>query len=123
VIPWKLACTALYCSAVQSCGQFRSQDFGLKLNWEAPMGSDLVYSILSQNGTLMIQGSLLDCSRTPVPRNRFVQVESMEAGSMEEAGSGHEDSSHNILTLDALQVLSRSQVTPGLSMSMRMADM
>jgi hypothetical protein len=28
--------------------------------------------------------------------------------SMEEAGSGHEDSSHNILTLDALQVLSRS---------------
>jgi hypothetical protein len=30
--------------------------------------------------------------------------ESMEAGSMEEAGSGHEDSSHNILTLDALQV-------------------
>jgi hypothetical protein len=31
----------------------------------------------------------------------------------EEAGSGHEDSSHNILTLDALQVLSRSQVTPG----------
>jgi hypothetical protein len=43
-----------------------------------------------------------------------------EAGSIEEeAGSGHEDSSHNILTLDALQVLSRSQVTPGLSMSMR----
>jgi hypothetical protein len=36
---------------------------------------------------------------------------------MEEAGSGHEDS-HNILTLDALQVLSRSQV-PELSMSMR----
>jgi hypothetical protein len=31
---------------------------------------------------------------------------------MEEAGSGHEDSSHNILTLDALQVLS-SQVTLG----------
>jgi hypothetical protein len=27
---------------------------------------------------------------------------------MEEAGSGHEDSSHNILTLDALQVLFRS---------------
>jgi hypothetical protein len=35
-----------------------------------------------------------------------------------EAGSGHEDSSHNILTLDALQVLS-TQVTPELSMSMR----
>jgi hypothetical protein len=29
------------------------------------------------------------------------------------------DSSHNILMLDALQVLSSSQVTPGLSMSMR----
>jgi hypothetical protein len=40
-----------------------------------------------------------------------------EAGSAEEAGSGHEDSSHNILTLDALQVLSRSQVTLELSMS------
>jgi hypothetical protein len=42
---------------------------------------------------------------------------------MEEATHGggwiHEDSSHNILTLDALQVLSRSQVTPELSMSMR----
>jgi hypothetical protein len=39
----------LYCSAVQSSvDEFRSQDFGLKLNWEAPMGSDLVYSILSQ---------------------------------------------------------------------------
>jgi hypothetical protein len=39
-----------------------------------------------------------------------------------EAGSGHEDSSHNI-TLDALRGLSRSQVTPGLSMSMRIRDM
>jgi hypothetical protein len=28
----------LYCSAVQSSvDEFRSQDFGLKLNWEAPM--------------------------------------------------------------------------------------
>jgi hypothetical protein len=36
----------LYCSAVQSSvDEFRSQDFGLKLNWEAPIG--LVYSILS----------------------------------------------------------------------------
>jgi hypothetical protein len=25
----------------------------IQLNWEAPMGSDLVYSILSQNGTLI----------------------------------------------------------------------
>jgi hypothetical protein len=44
---------------------------------------------------------LLDCSRARLFRwSRFVQV------GMEEAGSGHEDSSHNILTLDALQVLS-----------------
>jgi hypothetical protein len=77
----------LYCSTVQSSGQFRSQDFGLKLNWEAPMGSDLVYSILSPEWNAdkdpRRQDSLLDCSRTPVPRNRFVQVRSMEAGSME----------------------------------------
>jgi hypothetical protein len=33
-----------------------------------------------------------------------------EADLCGEAGSGHEDSSHNIPTLDALQVLSRSQV-------------
>jgi hypothetical protein len=47
VIPWKLACTACCtCSAVQSSVD-EFQDFGLKLNWEAPMGSDLVYSILS----------------------------------------------------------------------------
>jgi hypothetical protein len=45
--------------------------------------------------------------------NRFVQVGVYGGGSMEEAGSGHEDSSHNILTSDALQVLSSSQVTPG----------
>jgi hypothetical protein len=39
----KLACTACCtCSAVQSSvDEFRSADFGLKLNWEAPMGSDL----------------------------------------------------------------------------------
>jgi hypothetical protein len=36
----------LYRSAVQSSvDEFRSQDFGLKLNWEAPM--DWTYSILS----------------------------------------------------------------------------
>jgi hypothetical protein len=85
------------------------------------MGSDLVYSILSPewNADKTSTRFFMDCSRTPVPRNRFVQVRSMEEGSMEEAGSGHEDSSHNILTLDALQVLSRSQVTLELSMSMR----
>jgi hypothetical protein len=74
------------------------------------MGSDLVYSILSPEWNAdktRVDRFVIDCSRT-VPWNRFVQVRSMEAGSMEEAGSGHEDSSHNILTLDALQVLSRS---------------
>jgi hypothetical protein len=51
-------------------------------------------------------------------RNRFVQVESAEeAGSMEEAGSGHEDLA-NILTLDAL-FCSRVPGTPELPMSMR----
>jgi hypothetical protein len=58
------------------------------------MGSDLVYSILSQNGTLI----------RPVDKVRYwtavarlfrgidlCRSESMEAGSMEEAGSGHED--------------------------------
>jgi hypothetical protein len=38
---------------------------------------------------------------------------------MEEAGSGHEDSSHNILTLVPCRFCLRSQVTPGLSMSIR----
>jgi hypothetical protein len=68
----------LYCSAVQSSvDEFRSQDFGLKLNWEAPMGSDLVYSILSPEWNAdktRVDKVRLDCSRTPVPRNRFVQV-------------------------------------------------
>jgi hypothetical protein len=108
----------LYCSAVQSSvDEFRSQDFGLKLNWEAPMGSDLVYSILSQNGTLIRPAS-----------TRFVIGLQSHACSAESICAGRSlwrldlvarDSSHNILTLDALQVLSRSQVTPGLSMSMR----
>jgi hypothetical protein len=45
VIPWKLVHRMLYCSAVQSSvDEFRSQDFGLKLNWEAPMGSGVFYS-------------------------------------------------------------------------------
>jgi hypothetical protein len=41
------------------------------------MGSDLVYSILSPEWNAdrrYRQGSLLDCSRTPVPGDRFVQV-------------------------------------------------
>jgi hypothetical protein len=44
----------LYCSAVQSgVDEFRSQDFGLKLNWEAPHGIGLGVFYLSQNGTLI----------------------------------------------------------------------
>jgi hypothetical protein len=40
-------------------------------------------------------------------QSRVCSEESICAGRrLEEAGSGHEDSSHNILTLDALQVLS-----------------
>jgi hypothetical protein len=76
------------------------------------MGSDLVYSILSPEWNA--DKTRVDKVRywtavTPVPGIDLCRSESMEAGSMEEAGSGHEDSSHNILTLDALQVLSRSQ--------------
>jgi hypothetical protein len=68
----------LYCSAVQSSvDEFRSQDFGLKLNWEAPMGSDLVYSILSPEWNA--DKTRVDKVRywTAVARlflNRFVQV-------------------------------------------------
>jgi hypothetical protein len=79
------------------------------------MGSDLVYSILSPewNAPKRRQGSLLTAVLRLFRGIDLCRSESMEAGSMEEAGSGHEDSSHNILTLDALQVLSSSQVTPG----------
>jgi hypothetical protein len=42
VVEWNI-------SAVQSgVDEFRSQDFGLKLNWEAPMGSDLVFYSVSR---------------------------------------------------------------------------
>jgi hypothetical protein len=48
VIPWKLACTACCTARLYNLVWTSfAQDFGLKLNWEAPMGSDLVYSILS----------------------------------------------------------------------------
>jgi hypothetical protein len=95
--------------------EFRSQDFGL-LNWEAPMGSDLCILFCLQNGTLIRPAStrfVIGLQSHACSGIDLCRSESMEAGSMEEAGSGHEDSSHNILTLDALQVLSRSQVTPG----------
>jgi hypothetical protein len=82
------------------------------------MGSDLVYSILSPEWNA--DKTRVDKVRywTAVAR-LFRGIDLCRSESMEEAGSGHEDSSHNILTLDALQVLSRSQVTPELSMSMR----
>jgi hypothetical protein len=44
---------AVLLGCTPSVDEFRSQDFGLKLNWEAPMGSDLVYSLFLQNGTLI----------------------------------------------------------------------
>jgi hypothetical protein len=91
---------------------FRSQDFGLKLNWEAPMGSWCILFCL-QNGTLKTR---VDKVRYWTAVARLFPVDlcrSEYGGGWIYGGSGHEDSSHNILTLDALQVLSRSQVTPG----------
>jgi hypothetical protein len=87
----------LYCSAVQSdVDEFRSQDFGLKLNWEAPMGSDLVYSSVSEWNA---DKTRVDKVRywTAVARlfhKSFVQV-GVYGGrlDLEEAGSTHEDSS------------------------------
>jgi hypothetical protein len=81
------------------------------------MGSDLVYSILSPEWNA--DKTRVDKVRywTAVAR-LFTEIDLCRSESME-AGSGRQDSSHNILTLDALQVLSGSQVTPGLSMSMR----
>jgi hypothetical protein len=80
--------------------------------------SSVVYSgsILFQNGTLIRPAStrfVIDCSRTPV-RGIDLQVGVYGGGwIMEEAGSGHEDSSHNIPTLDACRFCLGSQVTPG----------
>jgi hypothetical protein len=76
----------LYCSAVQSSvDEFRSQDFGLKLNWEAPMGSDLVYSILSQRWNA--DKTRVDKVRywTAVAR-LFRGIDLCRSESMEEAG-------------------------------------
>jgi hypothetical protein len=94
----------LYCSAVQSSvDEFRSQDFGLKLNWEAPMGSDLVYSILSRMERQDASTGSLDCGRT-VPWADLCR--SVYGGGMLWRLDLCKDFSHNILTLDALQVLS-----------------
>jgi hypothetical protein len=114
VIPWACVHRMLYCSAVQSSvDEFRSQDFGLKLNWEAPMGSNLVYSILSPEW---------NADKTRVDKVRYWTAvarlfhKSICAGrslwrrlDLEEAGSGHEDSSHNILRW--MPCMSRSQVS------------
>jgi hypothetical protein len=75
------------------------------------MGSDLVYSILSPEWNA--DKTRVDKVRywTAVAR-LFRGIDLCRSESME-AGSTGLSSSHNILTLDALQVLSRSQVTLG----------
>jgi hypothetical protein len=91
VIPWKLACThAVLLGCTQSSvDEFRSQDFGLKLNWEAPMGSDLVYSILSPEWNA--DKTRVDKVRYWTAVARLFLESIVQVGSMEEAGSGHED--------------------------------
>jgi hypothetical protein len=68
----------LYCSAVQSSvDEFRLWDFGLKLNWEAPMGSDLVYSILSPEWNAdktRVDRFVIGLQSHACSWNRFVQV-------------------------------------------------
>jgi hypothetical protein len=87
VIPWKLACTAC-CTARLYNLVWTSFALGLwpkaELGSTHGIGLGVFYSV--QNGTLIRPAStrfVIDCSRTPVPRNRFVQV-----GVSEEAGSG-----------------------------------
>jgi hypothetical protein len=85
----------LYCSAQSSVDGFALRTLA-KAELGAPMGSDLVYSILSPEW---------NADKTRVDKVRYwtavarlfrgidlCRSESMEAGSME-AGSGHEDSS------------------------------
>jgi hypothetical protein len=106
VIPWKLACTTCCTARLQSSvDEFRSQDFGLKLNWEAPMGSDLVYSILSPEWNADRPAStrfVIGLQSHACSVESILQVGVYGGGWI---GFGHEDSSHNILTLDALQVV------------------
>jgi hypothetical protein len=92
VIPEKLACTAC-CSAVQSrCGQFRSQDFGLKLS-RTPGSRTWCILFCLQNGTL-IRPASFQVHWTAVAR-LFTGIDlcrsglwRKKTGSMEEAGSG-----------------------------------
>jgi hypothetical protein len=60
-----------------SAFQYQLATLHIQLNWEAPMGSDLVYSILSPEWNA--DKTRVDKVRywtavTPVPWNRFVQV-------------------------------------------------
>jgi hypothetical protein len=61
--------------AVQWCGRVSLSGLWLKLNWEAPMGSDLVYYSVS-SGTLIRPAStrFVIGLRARLFRNRFVQV-------------------------------------------------
>jgi hypothetical protein len=90
--------------ALASCGRLSA--LWPKAELGSTHGSDLVYSILSPewnvDKNLRRQGSLLDCSRTPVPGNRFCAGRSLWRRLIYGGGWIHEDSSHNILTLDAL---------------------
>jgi hypothetical protein len=98
VIPWKLACTACCTARLYNLvDEFRSQDFGLKLNWEAPMGSDLVYSILSPRMGARPASTRLRywTARTPVPWNRFVQV-GVYGGSGAGSASGFQSQHTNV---------------------------
>jgi hypothetical protein len=73
------------------------------------MGSDLVYSILSPEWNAdktRRQGSLLTAVARLFRGIDLCRSELWRRLIYGEAGSGHEDSSHNILTSDALQVLS-----------------
>jgi hypothetical protein len=85
------------------------------------MGSDLVYSILSPEWNAdepRRQGSLLDCSRTPVPWNRFVQVGVYGGGWIWSPGF---QSQHT--NVGCLAGLSRSQVTWVVNVHADTADM
>jgi hypothetical protein len=67
---------AAYCWLYNLVWTSLPQDFGLKLNWEAPMGSDLVYSFCLQNGTLIRPAStrFVIGLQSHVPAESIVQV-------------------------------------------------
>jgi hypothetical protein len=83
----------MYRSAVQSSVDEFLSGLGLKLNWEAPMGSDLCLLFCSR----------MNADKTRVDKVRywtavarlFRGIDLCRSESMEEAGSGHEDSSQH----------------------------